>query len=107
MSRLHTAQSSAAAFAGSRVAQDIGEIARGAGELLLNTFLVLFGAIFFAVDPKIYERGFLLMIPPSKRAAVEDALGDVASTLLLWLRAQLIHQGNPCGLIHAYRLRTC
>ncbi len=79
-----------AAFAGSRVAQDIGSLARGAGELLLNTFLVLFGAIFFAVDPKIYERGFLLMIPPSKRAAVEDALGDVASTLLLWLRAQLI-----------------
>lgn len=79
-----------AAFAGSRVAQDIGEIARGAGELLLNTILVLFGAIFFAVDPKVYERGFLLMIPPAKRAAVEDALGDVASTLLLWLRAQLI-----------------
>ena len=79
-----------AAFAGSRVAQDIGEIVRGVGELLLNAFLVLFGAIFFAVDPKIYERGFLLMVPPSKRAAVEDALGDVASTLLLWLRAQLI-----------------
>ena len=79
-----------AAFAGSRVAQDIGEIARGAGELLLNTVLVLFGAIFFAVDPKVYERGVLLLVPPSKRAAVEDALGDVASTLLLWLRAQLI-----------------
>lgn len=79
-----------AAFAGSRVAQDIGEIARGAGELVLNTILVLFGAIFFAVDPKIYERGFLLLVPPSKRAAVEDAMGDVASTLLLWLRAQLI-----------------
>lgn len=79
-----------AAFAGSRVAQDIGEIARGAGELLLNAVLVLFGAIFFAVDPQVYERGFLLMVPPAKRAAVEDALGDVASTLLLWLRAQLI-----------------
>ena len=79
-----------AAFAGSRVAQDIGELVRGAGELLLNAILVLFGAIFFSIDPKIYERGFLLMIPPAKRAAVEDALGDVASTLLLWLRAQLI-----------------
>ena len=79
-----------AAFAGSRVAQDIGELARGAGEMVLNAVLVLFGAIFFAVDPKVYERGFLLLIPPAKRAAVEDALGDVASTLLLWLRAQLI-----------------
>jgi predicted PurR-regulated permease PerM len=79
-----------AAFAGSRIAQDIGGIARGTGELLLNAVLVLFGAIFFAVDPKVYERGFLLMVPPSKRATVEDALGDVGSTLLLWLRAQLI-----------------
>ncbi|KQT33392.1 hypothetical protein ASG29_04875 [Sphingomonas sp. Leaf412] len=79
-----------AAFAGSRVAQDIGELARGVGELMLNTVLVLFGAIFFAVDPKVYERGFLLLIPPAKRAAVEDAMGDVGSTLLLWLRAQLI-----------------
>lgn len=79
-----------AAFAGSRVAQDIGGLAQGAGELILNSLLVLVGAIFFAVDPKVYERGFLLLMPRSKRAAVEDALADVASTLRLWLRAQLI-----------------
>lgn len=79
-----------AVYAGSRVAQDIGGLARGAGQLILNTLLVLVGAIFFAVDPKAYERGFLLLLPRSKRAAVEDALADVASTLRLWLRAQLI-----------------
>ena len=79
-----------AAFAGSRVAQDIGEIARGAGELLLNAVLVLFGAVFFATDPSRYERGVLLLVPPGMRAAFEDAMGDVGSTLLLWLRAQLI-----------------
>lgn len=79
-----------AAFAGSRIAQDIGGLARGTGELLLNAVLVLFGAIFFAVDPKIYERGVLLLVPRSKRAAYEDAMADVGSTLLLWLRAQLI-----------------
>jgi predicted PurR-regulated permease PerM len=79
-----------AAFAGSRVAQDIGEVVRGTGELLLNAVLVLFGAIFFAVNPTVYERGFLMLIPPTKRATVEDALGDIGSTLLLWLRAQLI-----------------
>ena len=77
-------------FAGSRVAQDIGELARGAGELLLNTVIVLFGAMFFAVEPAVYERGLLLLVPPSKRAAVEDAIGDVGATLLLWLRAELI-----------------
>lgn len=79
-----------AAFAGSRIAQDIGGLAQGAGQFALNALLVLVGAIFFAIDPKVYERGFLLLMPPSKRAAVEDALSDTASTLRLWLRAQLI-----------------
>lgn len=79
-----------AAFAGSRVAQDIGGLAEGAGQFVLNALLVLVGAIFFAIDPKVYERGFLLLMPPSKRAVMEDALLDTASTLRLWLRAQLI-----------------
>lgn len=79
-----------AAFAGSRIAQDIGGLAEGAGAFALNALLVLVGAIFFAVDPKVYERGFLLLMPPSKRAVMEDALLDTASTLRLWLRAQLI-----------------
>ena len=88
-----------AAFAGSRIAQDIGGLVNGAGELMLNALLVLVGAIFFAVDPKIYERGFLLLMPPSKRAAIEDALCDVASTLRLWLRAQLIQMTTMGVLI--------
>lgn len=79
-----------AAFSGSRVAQDIGGLVQGAGELVLNCLLLIVGALFFAADPKVYERGFLLLIPKSKRAAIEDALFDVASTLRLWLRAELI-----------------
>jgi predicted PurR-regulated permease PerM len=79
-----------AAYAGSRIAQDIGGLAAGAGEIFLNALLVLVGAIFFAVDPGVYERGLLLLMPPQKRAAIDDALVDVASTLRRWLRAQLI-----------------
>lgn len=79
-----------AAYAGSRAAQDLSGLVEGAGELVLNALLLLVGALFFAADPKVYERGFLLLIPPSKRPAFEDALFDVASTLRLWLRAQLI-----------------
>lgn len=78
------------AYAGSKVAQDIGGLVQGVGELLLNCLLLLVGAMFLAADPKIYERGFLFLIPPSKRPAVEDALFDVGSTLRLWLRAELI-----------------
>lgn len=79
-----------AAYSGSQAAQDVGGLVRGAGEVVLNALLLLVGAIFFAADPKVYERGFLLLIPPAKRAAFEDALFDTASTLRLWLRAQLI-----------------
>jgi predicted PurR-regulated permease PerM len=79
-----------AAFAGSRVARDIGGLVQGAGLGVLNALLLLVGAIFFAVDPKVYERGFLLLVPPRHRPAAEDALFDTGSTLKLWLRAQLI-----------------
>lgn len=79
-----------AAFGGSRVAQDAGGLVQGAGEMVLNALLVLIGALFFAADPKIYERGFLYLVPPRHRPAVEDALFDVGGTLKLWLKAQLI-----------------
>ena len=78
------------AYAGSKVATDIGGLVTGAGELLLNCLLLLIGALFFAADPRVYERGFLYLIPASKRPAIEDALFDVGSTLKLWLRSSLI-----------------
>jgi predicted PurR-regulated permease PerM len=78
------------AYAGSRAAQDVGGLVQGGGELILNCILLLIGALFFAADPKVYERGFLLLIPPAKRPAIEDALFDVGSTLRLWLRSSLI-----------------
>ena len=78
------------AYAGSQAAQDISGLLRGAGEIALNALLLLVGAIFFAADPRVYERGVLLLVPPRHRPAFEDALFDVASTLRLWLRAQLI-----------------
>ena len=88
-----------AAFAGSRVANNIGDLARGGGEVALNFLLLLVGAIFFAADPRVYERGFLLLVPKAKRAAIEDALFDAASTLKLWLRAQLIQMTTMGVLI--------
>ena len=79
-----------AAYAGSRVAQDIGGLVEGGGELLLNALLLLVGALFLAGDPQVYERGFLLLVPPSYRPAFADALVDVGTTLRLWLRSSLI-----------------
>ena len=88
-----------AAFAGSRVAQDIGGLVRGTGELILNFLLVLIGALFFAADPRVYERGFLFLVPPRARPAAEDALFDIGQTLRLWLKAQLIQMTTMGVLI--------
>ena len=87
-----------AAYAGSRVARDIGGLVAGGGEIVLNFLILLFGALFFAGDPAVYGRGFLLLVPPAKRPAFEDALFDLASTLRLWLQAQLI-QMTTMGLL--------
>ena len=88
-----------AAYAGSRVARDLSGLVLGGGELVLNFLLLLVGALFFAADPKVYERGFLLLIPRDKRPAFEDALLDTAATLKLWLRAQLIQMTSMGVLI--------
>ena len=78
------------AYAGSKVARDLSGLVLGGGELVLNFLLLLVGALFFAADPQVYERGVLLLVPRAKRPALEDALADAAATLRLWLRAQLI-----------------
>lgn len=78
------------AYAGSQAAQDVSGLVEGGGEIILNIVLLLVGALFFAADPKVYERGFLLLMPRAHRPALEDALFDVGSTLRLWLRSSLI-----------------
>lgn len=78
------------AYAGSRAAQDVSGLLQGAGTLLLNVVLLIVGALFFAADPGIYKRGILMLVPKPQRPAFTDALDDVAETLRLWLRTQLI-----------------
>lgn len=79
-----------AAFAGSRVAQDIGGLVSGSAELILNMILLLIGALFLAADPGVYRRGALLLLPRAHRPAFSDALDDVGDQLRRWLRAELI-----------------
>jgi predicted PurR-regulated permease PerM len=78
------------AYAGSKVAQDVGGMLADAGTLLLNGVILIVGSLFFAADPGVYRRGILMLVPRPHRPAVADALEDVAATLRLWLRAQLI-----------------
>ena len=74
-----------AAYAGSRVAQDIGGLATGGATLVLNVLLLVVGALFLAASPDVYQRGLLLMVPRGYRPSLSDALDDVTASLRLWL----------------------
>ena len=78
------------AYAGAQAAQDLGGLARGGADLVLNIILLIVGAMFFAIEPRRYRDGLLLLLPRAKRPAFADALDDLGRNLRLWLRAQII-----------------
>lgn len=82
-------QSGKSGAGGSRAVRLLLGAGWGAGEILLNFIVILIAALFFAGDPKLYRRGLVLLAPPPYRAAMDDACGDVAAALRLWLLTQL------------------
>ena len=53
--------------------------------LISNAILVLFTALFFALEPKTYVRGIAQLMPPSRRDQTEAILMSVGDTLWQWL----------------------
>ncbi|MDB5680080.1 AI-2E family transporter [Sphingomonas bacterium] len=79
-----------AAYAGAQAAQDLSGVARGGADLVLNVILLIVGAMFFAIEPRRYRDGLLLLIPKANREAFGDAFDDLGRNLRLWLRSQII-----------------
>ncbi|HET6760641.1 MAG TPA: AI-2E family transporter [Gemmatimonadaceae bacterium] len=52
--------------------------------------LVLFLSIYLAIDPSIYRRGLLYLVPRQRRGRADKMLGAIAGTLRKWLVTQLI-----------------
>jgi predicted PurR-regulated permease PerM len=52
--------------------------------------LVLFLAIYLAIDPGVYRRGLLYLVPGERRPQADKMLGAIATTLRKWLVTQLI-----------------
>jgi predicted PurR-regulated permease PerM len=59
-------------------------------EVLAGIVLVIFLAIYLAIDPSLYRRGILHLVPRSSRGRTEQILGAVAVTLRKWLVTQLV-----------------
>lgn len=57
---------------------------------LAGIVLVIFLAIYIAIDPSTYRRGFLYLVPQRARGRTDQILGAIAVTLRRWLVTQLI-----------------
>jgi predicted PurR-regulated permease PerM len=79
-----------AATGGGTIANRLGTLLSGAGEVLVNLVIVIVGAMFFAADPTPYRNAALLLTPPPARPAVERAIGQISLALQLWLKAKVI-----------------
>lgn len=76
---------------------DTGEILSRATGVVSGTFgfltsfvIVLFIGIYAAVEPFTYRRGFLLLIPPERRARMDEIISGVVDTLQWWLIGKFI-----------------
>jgi predicted PurR-regulated permease PerM len=52
--------------------------------------VILFLASYFAVNPDLYRRGLLALVPPEKRGRADGLLTEIAALLRQWLVARLI-----------------
>ena len=59
-------------------------------EVLAGIVLVIFLSIYLAIDPSVYRRGLLHLVPRSARARTDEILTAIALTLRKWLVTQLI-----------------
>ena len=67
-----------------------GGFALNAGSGIADFLLVLVGGIFLAVNPAMYRRGIVLLVPKKAERVAAVALEDAGKALALWLRAQLV-----------------
>lgn len=79
-----------AAVAGSAIADRLGQLVAGVGQVLLNFVIVLIGAMFIAANPGPYRRAAILLTPHGGRPTMDRALGEIGIALRLWLKAKLI-----------------
>lgn len=59
-------------------------------DVIATGLLVLFFAIYLAVNPGIHVRGIVLLFPEEQRPGAEEALHLTGRALWLWLRAQFV-----------------
>ncbi|MDB4877015.1 MAG: hypothetical protein JWM41_3461 [Gemmatimonadetes bacterium] len=59
-------------------------------EVVTGLLIIIFLSIYIAVDPGMYRRGILLLLPPKRRKRAGEVLSAIAVVLRKWLVTQLI-----------------
>jgi len=59
-------------------------------EVLVGLLLITFVAIYFSVDPQLYRRGLLHLVPHPSRQRADEVITAIGVTLRRWLTTQLI-----------------
>ena len=75
---------------GTNIMSRLGDLALTLGSAFADLILVVFGAIFIAANPKLYQRGLVKLIPRRGRALTGEALSETGRALKLWLIGQLV-----------------
>jgi predicted PurR-regulated permease PerM len=57
---------------------------------LANVVLVLFGALYLALQPRVYREGLVQLIPPGSQVRVDETLDACGRALRFWLLGQLL-----------------
>lgn len=57
---------------------------------LTDVILILFGSIFIAINPGLYRRGLVALVPKRRREVADEALGDSGRALKNWMLGQLV-----------------
>lgn len=74
---------------GGGVLSSLSNVLVSVSQAVTDTILVVVGGIFFAIDPMLYRRGAIKLVPESGRARLGQALDDCWTALRLWLLARL------------------
>ena len=59
-------------------------------DVLTTIGLVFIVGIYFAINPQLYKKGLLLLVPEEKEERISDVLETSGRALWLWLKGQLI-----------------
>ncbi len=84
----HLAGPEAATGQGFHLVTRFTGIASAAFTVLADLIIVIFTAIYFAINPDIYRRGIVSLVPRSKSQRVTEVLDATALTLQRWLLGQ-------------------